>query len=146
MDPFVQVLLDEREIYKTVVRYATALDSRDWRLLRTCFIDDAVAEYEGYGVAEGYAAIEQVCRETLTPLTRSHHLIGNVFPLVDGQEASCECYLQAQHVKLGTEGGDTFIVAGQYTDRLVRADHGWRIASRRLQISWTQGNPAVFGT
>jgi ketosteroid isomerase-like protein len=146
VDALLQVLLDEREITRLSYRYATALDNRDWALLRSCFRPDAVAEYEGLDRCEGYEAIEQLCRGALARLTRSQHLIGNVHPVVDGDAATSECYLQAQHVQAGTPGGDTFIVAGRYSDELVRTDDGWRIARRRLETWWTSGNPGVFGT
>lgn len=145
MEPSVQVLLDEREITRLCYRYATALDDRDWGLLRSCFLPEAVADYEGLDPCEGYDAIEQLCRGALSQLTRSQHLIGNVHPAVDGDRATSECYLQAQHVLAGTPGGDTFIVAGRYSDELVRADGRWLIARRRLETWWTSGNPAVLG-
>ena len=63
---------------------------------------------------------------------------------LDGDEADSVCYLQAQHVRPGTMGGDTLIVAGRYLDRFVRTADGWRIAQRRLEIGWTDGNPAVL--
>jgi ketosteroid isomerase-like protein len=143
MEPSIQTLLDEREIRGIVLRYATALDSRDWALLRSCFVQDAVAEYEGLGRVDGYAAIEELCRGALTPLTRSQHLIGNIMPAVDGEEATCTSYLQAQHVRSATPGGDNYIIAGRYTDRLVRTPDGWRIAERSLETWWTDGNQAV---
>lgn len=145
MDATVQVLLDEREIARLCYRYARALDDRDWEQLRSCFLPDAVAEYEGLERCEGYEVIEQLCRGALARLTRSQHLIGNVYPAVDGDRATAECYLQAQHVLAGTPGGETFIIAGRYSDELVRTDEGWRIARRRLETWWTSGNPAVLG-
>lgn len=145
MDGVLQLLLNEREITRLCYRYGKALDDRDWERLRSCFLPDAVADYEGLERCEGYEAIERVCRGALEPLTRSQHLIGNVFPTVDGDAATSECYLQAQHVQAGTPGGDTFIVAGRYSDELVRTEGGWRIARRRLETWWTSGNAGVFG-
>ena len=43
----------------------------------------------------------------------------------------------------GTEGGDNYIIAGRYDDRVVRTPDGWRIAHRVLTVDWTEGNPAV---
>lgn len=143
MNAFVQVLLDEREITKLCHRYATALDNKDWALLRSCFLSSAVAVYEGIGECSGYDAIEALCRSALGPLTRTQHLIGNVYVVVDGREATCQCYLQAQHVKEGTADGDLFVLAGRYSDALVRTEDGWRIAHRTLTTWWTNGNPAV---
>jgi ketosteroid isomerase-like protein len=145
MDPVVQQLLDERDITQLCYRYGTALDTRNWSLLRTCFTDDAVTAYEGLGEFEGYPAIEKVCQAAVGPLDRSHHLIGNVSVEVDGDTATAQCYLHAQHVKTGTSGGDLHVIAGRYTDRLVRTDGGWRFVHRSLETWWTDGNPAVIG-
>lgn len=145
MDAVVQTLLDDREITRLCYRYGAALDGRDWAALRTCFTDDAVAEYEGLGEFAGYAAIESVCQGALGPLDRSQHLIGNVTAEVDGDSATAQCYFQAQHVRTGTPGGDLHVIAGRYVDRLVRTPDGWRFARRRLETWWTDGNPAVLG-
>jgi ketosteroid isomerase-like protein len=145
VDPTVQVLLDERDITRLCHRYATALDTGDWPLLRTCFLPDAVAVYEGIGEQPGYDAIEALCRSYLAPLTQTQHLIGNVEVVVDGDTATAHCYLQAQHVRTGAEGGDLFVIAGRYSDELVRTPDGWRIARRALASWWTAGNPAVVG-
>lgn len=145
MDPVLQLLLDDRDVVRLCHRYAAALDDRDWDRLRTCFLPDAVAVYDGIGECAGYEAIEQLCRSALLPLSRTQHLIGNVVVDVDGDGATSSCYLQAQHVREGTPGGDTYVIAGRYTDRVVRTPDGWRLAHRRLETWWTGGNPAVVG-
>ena len=145
MDAALQRLLDEHEITRLCYRYGAALDDRDWAALRTCFTDDAVTEYAGLGQFEGYAAIQGVCRTALGPLDRSQHLIGNVTAEVDGDTATARCYLHAQHVRTGTPGGDLYMLAGRYTDRLVRSPEGWRFVHRRLETWWTDGNEAVLG-
>ena len=144
MDPTVQRLLDEHEITRLCYRYGTTLDDRDWPGLRTCFTDDAVTEYEGLGQFEGYPAIEAVCQTALGPLDRSQRLIGNVLAEVGGGTATAQCYFHAQHVKAGTEGGELHVIAGRYVDRLVRTPDGWRLARRRLETWWTDGNPGVL--
>ena len=92
----------------------------------------------------GYAGIEEVCRGALGPLTASQHLLGNHVVELDGDDGRATCYFQAQHVLTGTEGGDTYIVAGTYRDRVVRAPEGWKIAERQLTVLWTQGNERVL--
>ena len=138
---------DRADIIDVCVRYARALDRRDWALLRTCFVDDVSVDYEGMPPIAGYAALEEVCRGALGPLDASQHLLGNFTVEVDGDAATCECYLHAQHVKSGTPGGDKYIVAGTYIDSLRRdADGEWRIAHRKLAVVWTDGNPGVLGS
>ena len=93
----------------------------------------------------GYQAIEDTCRQALTPMSATQHLISNVVVRLDGDQAEASCYLQAQHVKTGTLGGDSLIIAGRYDDKLIRTTAGWRIRERRLEQIWTAGNPAVAG-
>jgi 3-phenylpropionate/cinnamic acid dioxygenase small subunit len=137
-------LLDRQQVVDVLVRYTLALDSRDWALLRTCFADSAVARYSGLRPANGYAAIEDVCRRSLEPLTASQHLLGNILIELDGGHARATSYVQAQHVRTGLPGGDKYIVAGIYRDELSRTPDGWRIARRELDQLWTDGNPAVL--
>jgi hypothetical protein len=137
-------LIDHNAIVALCIRYATALDSRDWALLRTCFEPDVVAEYAGIGEILGYDALEQVCQRALMPLDASQHFLGNHVVVLDGDEADATTYLQAQHVRSGIPGGDTFLLAGKYTDRVVRRDGGWRFKTRKLEVMWTQGNRAVM--
>jgi len=80
---------------------------------------------------------------TLEPLDASQHLLGNTVVDVDGDDATSICYFQAQHVRAGTPGGDTYFIAGSYADRLVRTPQGWRIAERVQAYLWRDGNRAV---
>jgi hypothetical protein len=138
------VLEDKQAIADVLHRYGYALDGRDWALLRTCFLPDVVGYYGGDPL-RGYDAVEQLCRTTLEPMSVSQHLIGNVYVTVDGDTADATCYLHAQHVLPDTPGGDQFIFAGRYLDKLVRTPEGWRIAERTLEAMWTAGNAAVLG-
>ena len=137
-------MTDREEIFDLAVRYATALDSRDWPLLRSCFLPDVVGVYEGLGEVHGYEGIEDLCRRALEPLDVSQHILSNFVVQLHGDEADFSCYLHAQHVKQDAKGGPLFVVAGQYTDVHRRTDEGWKIARRRLATWWTSGNPAVI--
>ena len=78
-------------------------------------------------------------------LDATQHVISNQQVRVDGDTATCRCYLVGQHIKHGTPGGDHFIMSGTYSDRLARRPEGWRIVHRTLEILWTEGNSAVVG-
>ncbi|CAB4877237.1 unannotated protein [freshwater metagenome] len=138
-------LEDRRLIDDVLYRYAQALDSRDWELLRSCFTPDAVADYlELGGINDGFEAILTLCRGALDGLDATQHLIGSPLATIDGDTATATCYLQAQHVFNGADGGDHFLVGGTYVDKLVRTPDGWRIKHRTLHATWTAGNPGVF--
>ena len=137
-------LADTAAVVDVCVRNARALDKRDWELLATCFVDDVVVEFEGVEPLHGVAAVVDVCRGALEPLDASQHLLGNHHVNVDGDSASSECYVHAQHVRDALAPADKYVAAGTYRDTLERRDGAWKITRRRLQISWTDGNPDVL--
>ena len=140
-----KALQDKQEITELCYRYGLTLDNRDWTGLDALFTPDADAFYLDLPPSHGYQAIEDTCRSALGPLSATQHLISNVVVRLDGDRAESTCYLQAQHVKTGTPGGDNFIIAGRYDDQLIRTSDGWRFRERRLTLIWTSGNPAVVG-
>jgi ketosteroid isomerase-like protein len=143
VDPVVQRLLDERSIIDVCVRYATAIDDRDWARLHSCFLPDAVGIYHADRRLDGAEAIVETIRTAVTPLSRTQHLVGTFVVDVHGDEASSSCYLHAQHVRAGVPGGEKYVIAGRYVDRWARTQDGWRIRERRLDRWWTDGNPTV---
>src|SRR5690348_9572541 len=69
---------DRQAITDLLYQYATALDTRDWDLLRKTFTEDGVADYlEFGGVNEGGDAIVALCSGVLAGLDASQHLIAN---------------------------------------------------------------------
>ncbi len=138
-----QSLVDERDIVRVALRYARALDTKDWALLDEVFLPDATAELGSRTLLEGIEAIRQRIRTALEALDASQHLVGNHEVDVVADTATHRCYVQAQHVRRAAPGGPNYIVAGIYEDRLVRTATGWRIAHRTLSVTWTEGNLAV---
>ena len=135
-------LADRQQIAELCARYAAALDTRDWALLETCFTPAPVFVHPG-GRLAGFAAILRRTSAALTPLTATQHLLGTHVADVDGDTARSVCYFQAQHVRAGTPGGETYIIAGSYTDTLARTADGWKIAERVQAYTWRDGNRAV---
>jgi ketosteroid isomerase-like protein len=138
----VLALLDRQAIVDVTHAYCWALDTRDWDALDDVFTPDAVAALTD--PQHGIDAIKARVAAALGPLDESQHLVATHQVVVDGDRATCRCYIQAQHVKRGTPGGDNFIFAGRYEDELVRTPAGWRIERRALIHMWTDGNPAVL--
>lgn len=137
-----QRLLDQKDVADLCVRYTSALDTKDWQLLESCFTSNPVFVHPG-GRLEGFAAILDRTSAALEPLDATQHLLGNVVVTVDGDAATATSYFQAQHVRTGTPGGDTYLIAGSYADSLVRTPGGWRIAERVQAYMWRDGNRAV---
>jgi len=126
---------DRLAISDVLIRYATALDGRDWELLASCFTDDATLDYDTSGTYGRDAFVEH-CRAGLARMKATQHCVTNHVISTDGDRAHSTSYVIAQHVR---ENDVTFTLGGTYSDDLVRAGTGWRIASRRFVTSWKAG-------
>lgn len=136
---------DHVDIIQLHHRYAWSLDHRDWKMFESCFTADGEVDYGDLGgELRGAANIAAFCRQVLDGLDASQHLIGNTIVELSGDRATATCYFQAQHVFVSDNGANTYIVAGTYTDELVRDEQTWRIARRTLTPSWRDGNANVF--
>lgn len=138
-----QELLDRVDIGEVLARYCSALDARDWTGLEAVFTPDAGCDYGALGNPHGAAEIASLIRSTIGDLDATQHLIGNVTVTVQGDTATADCSLIAQHIRADTPGGDHYLLGGRYSDRLVRTPEGWRIAHRTLHRIWTTGNRDV---
>jgi 3-phenylpropionate/cinnamic acid dioxygenase small subunit len=138
-----QSVIDRQDIAELLARYVLSLDARDWDTTASCFLPEAVFVHPG-GQVDGAAGVVARARKALEPLTGSQHLLGSVLVEVDGGEARATSYFHAQHVRVGAEGGDLYVIAGTYRDRLVRSSDGWKIAHRTQDYTWRDGNPAVI--
>lgn len=137
-----QSIADERAIINLAAQYCWALDTGDFEALRNVFLPDAFALLGGTE-CEGIDAIIERISSALTVLDASQHLVGSHLVSLDGDRGTHRCYLQAQHMRQGVEGGDLWMVAGSYEDQVLRTPDGWRIERRILSRIWTDGNPMV---
>ena len=134
---------DRQAIIDVTIAYSWALDGRRFDDLDHVFLANATAQLGR--LLEGRDAIKQRIRDALVPLDASQHLVATHQVEIDGDRATGRCYLQAQHVKAGTPGGDLFMVGGRYEDRYARTPDGWRIEHRELVVIWTDGNSNILG-
>ena len=132
-------LADRLDIVDVAIRYATALDTKNWLLLSEVFTPDGALAAGPIGEVQGPTAIATAVARVLEGLT-TQHLNGNHVVSILGDSATHKSYLVARHVRPEMPGINWYVVAGTYSDRLVRTEQGWRIAHRRLDVTWTDGN------
>lgn len=140
---------DRIEIGDLVVRYATAIDDRDFDLLDRVFTEDADCDYSEVGGFRGDRAAFKEWMEGVAPLfhTWLHHVTNHSVDLADGaDEATGVSHLFNPTVLAGPGGGPgdlgPLFEGGRYHDRYVRTTDGWRIAARReepLYHTWPDG-------
>lgn len=129
-----------------MLRYATALDEKNWPALGSCFTLDASARYGSVEVCGGRQGIVDHCRAALEPLDAVQHIAVPCALDVNGDCATGTTYLLALHARRSTDGDESFIVNSAYHDRFERTAGGWRIVERqRLDAIAVQGNPQILG-
>lgn len=137
------LLSDKHEIAELVLRYSTALDTRDWTMLESCFVEEPSFEADGFAPIHGMATIRDTARTALAGLDASQHFVTNIVVELDSETATVTSYLQAQHVRASAGDEPNFLVAGIYRDNVTRTPDGWRFSHRSLRVLWTAGNPDV---
>ncbi len=134
-----ETLLAEREIYRQLVRFARAMDSRDWQTVREIMTDDICAEF-GSGEIVGADAVVSNMRSYLDNCGTTQHLLGNVMIDIEGERAVSESYVSDMHLARDERRGIQFRTLGNYCDNWVRQDKHWLLCKR------VKDNRALIGT
>ena len=135
-----QLLYDRMEIIDTINRYATSVDTRDWDLFLTCYTDEMNADMVSVGFSEpiDMPAKEflEIIKGAVDPFESTQHLISNHVIDIDGDNATCVCYLQAQHFSQDDTGAHAVLIGGYYSNSLIRTLAGWRIDKYKVVKTW----------
>jgi hypothetical protein len=135
-------------------RYATAIDTKDWQLLRACFDPACVfTAADGQLVLDGVDAIVDYMEAAHRDIDGSQHRLSNVRVDLadDGRSARTRTYLDALIVHVAHRDGPTLQAIAEYHDHLelVASSNGsaprWRIAARDVTSLWLSGNPSILG-
>jgi len=142
----IEVLLAEREIQRALVRFARAMDERDWSALDALVLEDATADL-GTGPLRGRAAIVSQMRSFLDDCGPTQHLLGNLLVDVDPgtDTAQSRVYVSDVHLGRGDKAHLTFSTLGDYHDRWRRQRGVWRIAHRTKLNRALLGDIGVLG-
>ena len=135
-------LEDRALIGEQVIKYALAVDRRDWDMFADCFTDPVHVDYSENGVpAADFARDDLVAlvRDALETYTATQHLSPNhiiEFDQRDPDRAICYSSMFAQHHSPSPEGDELFVLRGSYTNHMVRTARGWRIERLIQHIGW----------
>jgi 3-phenylpropionate/cinnamic acid dioxygenase small subunit len=135
-----QELSDRTEIHDTLIRYAQAIDTKEFGLLADVFTPDAQVDYTtSGGIAGKYPEIRAWLEKALTPFPSYLHALSNTTYRFDGDSAYTRTYFVNPMAYPADGGLHTFTVYGFYVDRLVRTADGWRIAERKEEQALMEG-------
>ena len=142
----IQELFDRQEITDVMHSYCRFVDLNLPEKQVECFTIDAAADYYGGTELVGRGAILEMLQEALTRFTATCHTLSNIeISFESPNTANSISYVQAWHRKLsGPE--DDYEVRGQYHDRWLKTEEGWRISYRKfLTMAATPPRPDAPG-
>lgn len=121
-----------QDISDVSVRYAIAIDRRDWALFRTCFTEDCEVDYGEIGVWHDVDSISAFMEAMHAPAGPSVHRITNQYIEPKGDGATARSYVDA--IVMGPDGRSGAHATGYYDDELVQTEQGWKIARLRFTM------------
>lgn len=139
-----QRLADRLELEALVIRYANAIDRRDFASLDSVFTADAYIDYRAMGGIDGpYPVVKQWLPQALGHFPGYMHLVGNCEFQIDGDRARGRIACFNPMVVPRPEGGtDTMFLGLWYLDAYLRTADGWRITRRVEEKSYDFNVPA----
>jgi ketosteroid isomerase-like protein len=145
------LLEDERAILRTLHTYGQSIDYGKEEEWVDCFAEDGVFEirsridHQPSRLIEGRDALRPfISRHTRAPELWHKHMIVEPLIEVDGDTATCSCYL---FVLMEHDDEPIMRVFGRYLDTLERSSDGrWRFKRRIAEIeSFKDGLPPFVG-
>lgn len=139
-------LLDELAVVDAIHRWCAAIDERDWTSLKALITDFIRIDYSSNGSVNGdLTADEWVNRlRVLHGFDATLHMVTNIRPSVEGDQAVCSSYVNAMHfLDEGQEELHAF-ACGTYVHQLARIDGRWRICAATFRLAGRHGGRAAF--
>ena len=125
-----------QEVGEVLVRYATAIDRRDWTLFRTCFTADCEADYGDIGRWHGVDDLTDWMDRTHGGCGHTLHRITNV--AVEARDAGVQARSYVDALVLAPDNQTGIRATGYYDDTLVPTPTGWQITHRHFTLVLTQ--------
>ncbi len=136
-----QEISDRLQINDLLVRYTVAIDTKDWKLLDSCFTPDADVDYTTSGGIKGkYPDVRAWLEKALAPFDMTQHFVSNTSLELQGDRASSKTMVfNPMGMKQKDGSLHIFYVGAYYVDKLVRTGDGWRIQDRFEEQAYMDG-------
>jgi 3-phenylpropionate/cinnamic acid dioxygenase small subunit len=121
---------DRQDIAELLLRYATAIDRCEWRLLGSVFAEECDVDYGVIGTWQSADAVVEFMEKAHALAGYTLHRLSNMAISLDGDRAAARTYIDGVIMAGDNKSGVNAI--GLYDDEIVRTADGWRIARRRF--------------
>ena len=139
-DDLVRELHDRVMISELLLRFARALDERDWRGYAALYADDGVLQLP-WGPPRPKAILSEDTEANLSRFAATHHISSNHQIAIDRDTATSRSYLQAVHVVDPDAEDGLWTAGGWYDCTYRRTPDGWRFTRVALTPVWQTGRP-----
>ena len=140
----VRFLLDRAEIADVITRYGQSIDTLDFKMLRTCYVEHIDMDHEPTtNMARKVFSADEWCRlaqQFHTQLDGDEHILIPQTIVLDGDRAQCHVLMHANHFKRDVQGSPYQALIGSYDLTLQRTEDGWKIAGSVQSVRWSEGN------
>ncbi len=142
-------LADRVAIADALYRFGAGQDYDTREVYESAFTEDAVLDFEQparrFGASappmRGRATIMDVAYPSTQHLVTTH-TVTNERIEIDGDQATLDCLVEAQHVRPGD--GSHLLLKNVYEVRLRREAPGWRMSYMRIENLWSHGDADVL--
>jgi 3-phenylpropionate/cinnamic acid dioxygenase small subunit len=123
---------ERAEIENLYSRYAWALVDRDWPAWEACFTADAKIDNTSAGGVVGTPAdVAAFLATTFEMFEIALNAVSNLLVDFEDDASATSRAMFTVTMKVADQVAPTYMEArGWYRDRLMRTDHGWRVAER----------------
>ncbi|MCU1392276.1 MAG: dehydratase [Ilumatobacteraceae bacterium] len=137
-----QGISDRLEIAELLARYARGLDTKDWDLWRSVFLEDAYIDYKSAGGIDGHRNdIGAWLEKTFEMFPMSQHAISNIECDIDGDTAKVRALFH-NPMQFPGHPAPSFC-GGFYHHRMVRTADGWKSAELIEESTWFAFPPNI---
>lgn len=134
-----RAMFDKEEIRDLIHRYASSVDTKNWRDWEACFTSDAVIVMP-FATHEGREGLEEWGIAGLGMFEVTEHLYGNIQIALNGDTASSRMNFWGAHTPSRNNVGVHFDEGGSYAIEYRRVGDQWLMSHLVLDITWTSGD------
>ena len=146
MSDALQLLLDKEAVIDVVKIWSTAIDTRDWPLLRSIFTDTIRIDYSSNGSLNDEMPADKWVKHLnqLEGWDATLHMTTNHVVTFDGERASCVSYVNAMHFLREGETEYHAHACGVYTHSFLRVGKDWKVTGVLFKVAGRQGGYHEF--
>ena len=134
-DTVLRGLIDQQGIRETIYRYASAIDGKEYEVVRSLLAADARARY---GNRDWVVGADEIVRWLILDgenhLWR-HHLL-SVYHIEVEHDAARTLTYHTSHCVWASDPHTATIVVARYHDRLRRDGERWVLTQKFMEIGW----------